>query len=139
LRLPSPWDGGPASSRPYSTIFGTKPFYVSGGIASKAYGNTSCTDEQSEPKVVQICTTLLSSNSKKRETKMNETEMRQDLERLVISLDNAMRMKRGEIKENPRYDIHHESLVKTLRAKYGISAKSWPVTKKKEKIQTGDE
>ena len=75
----------------------------------------------------------------KKATKMNETEMRQDLEKLVISLDNAMRAKRGEIAENKIYDRFHEGLVKALRVKYGITAKSWPVKDKKDKIPSGDE
>ena len=57
--------------------------------------------------------------------KQEESEQRREIEKLVVSLDNALRQKRGELKPSAVSDRIANGLVIKLRKKYGITAHSW--------------
>jgi hypothetical protein len=67
---------------------------------------------------------------------MNETEMRQDLEKAVISLRNLRQVAKGERAPNATQDNIIDGFLKRMEVQYGITAKSWP---KNKELAAGNE
>jgi hypothetical protein len=62
---------------------------------------------------------------KETETSIPTKEILRDLEKAIISLDGLRRAYRGEIKFSQVSNQICDEFIKTRRAKYNITAKSW--------------